>query len=138
MTYKEKLLDPRWQKKRLEILNRDEFMCQSCGDTTSTLHVHHKYYENIEPWDYSINSLITLCADCHEQESFSEKQYSNLIIDTLKKSKFLADDWRELAYGIHEMQFNYHPELLAKVYGDAFRNDDVQNMLVDNYLKLKN
>ena len=43
-SYYEKLLDPRWQKKRLEILNRDEFKCRSCGDDKSTLHVHHGYY----------------------------------------------------------------------------------------------
>ena len=46
MTYKEKLLDPRWQKKRLEILNRDNFTCQCCGDDKKTLNIHHKYYNS--------------------------------------------------------------------------------------------
>ena len=32
MGYSEKLKDPRWQKKRLEILERDNFRCQYCGD----------------------------------------------------------------------------------------------------------
>lgn len=38
--YLEKLKDPRWQKRRLEIFQRDEFTCQVCFDTESTLHVH--------------------------------------------------------------------------------------------------
>lgn len=32
MTYSQKLRDPRWQKKRLEILERDSFTCQHCHD----------------------------------------------------------------------------------------------------------
>jgi len=31
MTYKEKLLDPRWQKKRLEVLERDGWACRALG-----------------------------------------------------------------------------------------------------------
>lgn len=44
MKYIEKLRDPRWQKKRLQILERDGFACQSCYDTETTLHVHHCTY----------------------------------------------------------------------------------------------
>jgi len=40
-TYRRKLADPRWQKKRLEILERDGFECNSCGDSSTELHVHH-------------------------------------------------------------------------------------------------
>jgi hypothetical protein len=67
--YAEKLKDPRWQKKRLEIMGRDEFMCQGCQDTTSMLSVHHRYYvKGREPWDYPDNLLVTLCQVCHEHE----------------------------------------------------------------------
>lgn len=69
-------LDPRWQKKRLEILERDEFSCQHCGDKDSTLHVHHTSYaknlwdneENNTPWGYPSIILITLCDKCHNSE----------------------------------------------------------------------
>lgn len=65
-TYWEKLKDPRWQKKRLEILDRDGFSCVNCGDTTKTLNVHHGYYEKgRDPWDYADSTLHTLCEDCH-------------------------------------------------------------------------
>ena len=51
--YQTKLKDPRWQKKRLEILNRDKWACCACLSTEETLVVHHKdYISNTEPWDY--------------------------------------------------------------------------------------
>ena len=68
--YYEKLKDPRWQKKRLLIFKRDGFSCLSCFDKTSTLHVHHLWYENDkEPWEIEDDALITLCEDCHNTET---------------------------------------------------------------------
>lgn len=67
MTYKEQLLHPNWQRKRLEILSRDEFACKLCYDTESTLHVHHKQYaKGRMAWEYPDDELVTLCEDCHE------------------------------------------------------------------------
>ena len=66
ISYAETLKDPRWQKRKTEILSRDNFTCQLCGGTENTLHVHHKYYlENHKPWEYGDSALITLCEDCH-------------------------------------------------------------------------
>lgn len=65
-TYSEKLKDPRWQKKRLEILSRDNFTCTKCGDDKSTLHVHHEAYRSGNPWEISSSLLRTLCELCHE------------------------------------------------------------------------
>ena len=66
MSYSDLLKDPRWQKKRLEILNRDDFKCKCCGDEKSTLHVHHQFYlSNHKPWDYEDSILLTLCEECH-------------------------------------------------------------------------
>jgi len=65
-TYKEKLKNPRWQKKRLEILERDNWECQNCGETKKTLCVHHRtYFLNRDPWEYENKIFITLCEDCH-------------------------------------------------------------------------
>jgi len=64
MAYTEKLKDPRWQKKRLQVMSRDDFKCQLCGSDKNTLHVHHKSY-NGEPWESEDSELITLCEDCH-------------------------------------------------------------------------
>lgn len=67
MTYSEKLQDPRWQKTRLKVLERDNFTCVCCGETTKQLHVHHCYYvSRRDPWEYNTNTLISLCYDCHK------------------------------------------------------------------------
>jgi hypothetical protein len=66
MTYAEKLRDPRWQKKRLEIFSRDDWKCKSCGEKEKTLHVHHIFYSpNKDPWETDNGFLITFCEDCH-------------------------------------------------------------------------
>lgn len=73
--------DPRWQKKRLQIMERDEFTCQSCYNTENTLNVHHKYYiPDKKPWEYNDSLLITLCEGCHEWEE--DKKY--IITDFTK------------------------------------------------------
>ena len=66
-SYSEKLKDPRWQKKRLRIFQRDHWTCQVDYDTESTLEIHHKtYLKDANPWDYPDDILITLCGSCHE------------------------------------------------------------------------
>jgi 5-methylcytosine-specific restriction endonuclease McrA len=64
--YGDKLRDPRWQKFRLEVFTRDNFTCQKCQSTAKTLHAHHKYYQyGLEPWEYDIATVVTVCEDCH-------------------------------------------------------------------------
>ena len=66
MTYSEKLRDPRWQRKRLEILTRDNWQCQSCGSKDKPLQVHHLVYSKLDPWEYPDYVFQTLCDDCHQ------------------------------------------------------------------------
>ena len=56
--------DPRWQKKRLQIFERDGWKCVACGDSEATLCVHHCAYEG-KPWDVDDALLQTLCESCH-------------------------------------------------------------------------
>lgn len=65
ISYSEKLQDPRWISFRDNVKFRDNHCCVACG-SNKNLHVHHKYYRNIEPWDYNGNEVVTLCSDCHE------------------------------------------------------------------------
>lgn len=58
---------PLWQKKRQEILTRDNYTCQTCYGTESQLHVDHAYYiSGRKPWQYPNWSLTTLCKECHK------------------------------------------------------------------------
>ena len=64
--YASKLRDPRWQKKRLEIIQRDGFACCACKAKDHPLNVHHGFYaRGVNPWEYSDDTLWTLCEDCH-------------------------------------------------------------------------
>ena len=72
--YQEKLLDPRWQRRRLEIFNRDNWTCKRCGDTETSLAVHHRWYSfGAEPWDYPDDCLLTLCQPCHDKTHSEER-----------------------------------------------------------------
>lgn len=63
---------PLWQKKRLEILELDEFKCRFCCSEENELQVHHRYYvPGRMPWEYPYFALITLCRKCHENEKES-------------------------------------------------------------------
>lgn len=67
MSYADKLKDPRWQKKRLEIFETHGWRCEDCGTKTRTLHVHHCFYiRALEPWEHGSDLLMCLCDVCHE------------------------------------------------------------------------
>lgn len=81
MTYSEKLKDPRWQKRRLAILDRDNFSCCACSDSKTTLHVHHKeYIRGNEPWEYEDSNFQTLCKVCHIVAEHFKKDGGEIII----------------------------------------------------------
>lgn len=94
-SYAEKLRDPRWQKKRLRILERDEWTCQQCYDQESTLHVHHLWYQG-EPWDAPDQALVTLCSECHEEESASRPAAEQNAVRYLRR--LLAGDLTDIPY----------------------------------------
>lgn len=83
-TYSEKLLDPRWQRVRLEVLNKHDFRCWHCGSRDKTLHVHHRFYRRgAEPWDYDPNSeLMALCKDCHATAELRLDTLRDLLLKT--------------------------------------------------------
>lgn len=56
--------DPRWQKLRLETMQRDGWKCVACRRTDRPLHVHHKRYRG-RVWESPPQDLQTLCEDCH-------------------------------------------------------------------------
>ena len=69
MSYSDLLKDPRWQRKRLEVMEREDFACELCGATDKTLNVHHERYERGRmPWDYPSEALHCLCEPCHRKE----------------------------------------------------------------------
>jgi len=97
MKYADKLKDPRWQKKRLEIFKRDDWKCWFCGEKSETLHVHHLHYQHEkEPWECSNENLLTLCATCHQTEFESRKEAESELILFLSVYRFSSSDLNKL------------------------------------------
>lgn len=85
MSYAEKLKDPRWQKKRLQVFTRDQWSCKWCGQKDKTLHVHHLEYAG-DPWEVDYENLITLCDDCHSVAHFGLPAIVEDILSALYKA----------------------------------------------------
>lgn len=114
--YTEKFKDPRWQKKRLKILERDKFKCQECGSKKDTLHIHHKYYENDkDSWEYPDTALITLCEFCHKMEQSGKKDFENQLIKSLYNLGFLSADIGSMASAFNN--FKLVSDRLTVSYG---------------------
>lgn len=106
--YTELLKDPRWQRKRLEILNRDDFTCVFCGAKDQTLHVDHKRYARGGPWNVDDKDLQTLCEICHQRITVLRREIREMAdacdeVDLLKIRGFLA--------GIHALNGGTPPPI---------------------------
>lgn len=78
--YFQLLKDPRWQKKRLEIMERDGFKCAECGNSEIELQIHHNIYvKDADPWDLEDEYLTCLCKDCHEKATHFAKFMSKVV-----------------------------------------------------------
>lgn len=131
MNYSEKLKDPRWQKKRLEILQRDSWRCRFCCDNAATLHVHHIAYQVGEPWDINNDLLITLCRSCHESETENIKEATTNLIQELKESGFMSMDFFSISTLFSESKnINWKFPPMPDIILDAIDNkkflDDAQ------------
>jgi hypothetical protein len=62
--YKQYLNSNRWKKLRFQILNRDNFICQDCGN--KAIDVHHLDYDYLGTSKES-KFCISLCRECHKR-----------------------------------------------------------------------
>ena len=100
---------PKWQKKRLEIFNRDEFKCQLCDSEDKNLHVHHKYYKRgVLIWDYPNTCYITCCYSCHTYLHDVKDMMSVAIsrIDPMYLECFAKSDLKKVAEILLEGELN--------------------------------
>lgn len=124
MSYAEKLKDPRWQKRRLEILERDEWTCQICKHKELTLHVHHKIYSKGNPWDIDSDCLVTLCEDCHETESRDIKGAILKLNNSIKKI-FFSEKIEELSWELEDASKRVSREELSDIINRLFCGPDI-------------
>lgn len=115
-SYAEKLKDPRWQKKRLEILNRDEWCCQWCCDNESMLVVHHLAYERgKEPWEYENETLLTLCENCHENDHTDRIGYEKELLRAVARKGFSSWDLERITKGFNNLKIQCAPEVTGSL-----------------------
>jgi hypothetical protein len=88
-----------WQKRRLEILNRDKWDCQNpyCEHLSDILEVHHKdYIPGHKIWEYPDDMLISLCSACHGKEQ-ERTDAETMLINAMKMKGFMLGDILSLA-----------------------------------------
>lgn len=75
-TYSEQYNSPKWQKKRLEILNLHGFKCDECDNKEEKqLHVHHRFYiKGRKVWEYDNDVFQVLCETHHKKIHNKNKQ----------------------------------------------------------------
>jgi len=140
-TYAEKLRDPRWQKKRLEVLQRDGWTCQRCNAKDKTLHVHHYHYvRGKEPWEYENNSLVTLCERCHEIEASELASIEHYLLEVLRKQGWLTLEIYGLAFGLDKFSDGILPTNLRRAIALAVHSDEFKEIIAKEIktLSIKN
>jgi hypothetical protein len=123
-TYSERLKDPRWQRRRLEILQRADFSCEKCEAKDKTLHVHHKLYrKGAMPWEYADHELISLCEDCHESwhELRSRLDAAVARLDAVELEQLIG-------YASTITAFNWGGSVKCSSYYDAAGASDALSM----------
>ena len=134
--YSEKLKDPKWQKLRLQILERDNWTCQKCFDDESMLVVHHKYYENNkDPWEYPLEAFITLCEYCHELERNERPLLEQELLLSLKKQGFLYEDIINLLEGFRYLEHQQSPRITALVLFWVLETPEIMRTLEKDFKK---
>lgn len=140
--YYEKLKDPRWQKLRLQVFERDEWTCQDCKTKENMLTVHHKWYgTDMEPWDYPFDALITLCQSCHNEEREAINWSVYQATHMLKVIGFTANDFLSLSHAIgvgryyHNEPITVNPADLIVAVQHIIKNPNVLSKLVQNERK---
>ena len=130
--YIEKLKDPRWQKKRLKIFNRDNFTCQNCFDAKSTLHIHHLRYEpKADPWEYWDKDLITLCENCHKDEKEFRSDSEQALLEILKEKRFFWGDINELFLAFSDLSRYEFRGIISKTIHVLFEHEDAFQSMIE-------
>lgn len=118
--YLELLKHPFWQRKRLEVFERDGFKCRKCTDQLTNLQVHHLYYKfDVMPWDYPDDAMITLCELCHLKAEFIKYLHRFGLIFLRKSDKLeVADTHEIIAMVTKRLENNFHSESAIRYMDD--------------------
>ena len=116
-SYSEQIKSPKWQKKRLEILQLHNFKCEECNSTERQLHVHHsRYIKNRKAWEYDNDIFQVLCSICHNKKHTVKCEIPEFLITTIELlneiDKFHIES---LNFILKELQTCDYPEFLVEL-----------------------
>ena len=139
--YIKQIKSPKWQKRRLEIMQKDNFTCQICGDKESTLNVHHLvYHKGRNIWEYEDWELITLCEDCHEwQHSLKDALYEKVWY--LQSRGVTMEEISAILEKIDVQLYSGNDFCITEIVGDDWRPEiepGYMKRLAERRHKLKN
>ncbi len=118
--YSEKLKDPRWQKLRLKVMERESFKCQCCESDKETLHVHHLIYSKGEPWEAPMETLECLCQACHQTREEFNEYFGRGLISTKFCREFIGF-WSD-AFEDRTGKFNRNPPAVLSLYRELYEH----------------
>lgn len=76
--YSEYLLTNHWKAKRIEVAQRENYICEMCGCKVDVgFHIHHKTYKNLG--NERSKDLMFLCEKCHTELHISLRAKKNNI-----------------------------------------------------------
>lgn len=108
-SYYELLKHPKWQAKRLRILERAGFKCELCVRDDITLHVHHTIYrKGRKPWEYDDSELLCFCEECHGHNEEHRVELRELI-GFIDRKSFGLDFFQLLSY-VRAMAASHKPK----------------------------
>lgn len=88
LTNPDKMLRAKFRETILkEVLKRDNYICQMCGQKSGYLHVDH-----LQPWSeyvelrFDINNCRTLCVDCHYFVTYGRKKPQDVVWGIVPKN----------------------------------------------------
>lgn len=130
--YLEQYKNPKWQKLRLKILERDKWCCQRCYDDESQLQVHHRrYIYGRKIWEYDKCDLVTLCNECHAEEKIFMKEGMEKFITILKRNLFsihINDLHCSLGWLFHENL--HHADIFISALSWVIENKLEENIII--------
>lgn len=120
INYNELLRHPFWQRKRLEVFQRDDFTCRKCMAKESNLQVHHLYYINShKPWEYPNEALLTLCELCHLKAEFHKWLLTKGQSALLRLGLIYEDRMEVIEFLYNKVKDNHYKEEVLRYIDDT-------------------
>lgn len=102
-------------------MKRDKFTCKLCGDSETTLNVHHIEYSFGMAWEVKNTKLMTLCEHCHKDIELIKKKYND--IDYKKIKIYKSNNWVDQS---RIMFISINDKLIMRIY-------DSENNYINGY-----